>query len=58
MGIEFSGILSAFRTVQCSVANILLTKTTAPENEVALTYHRVRGLYFQTVIFAATMITY
>ena len=58
MGIEFSGILSAFRTVQRSVANILLTKTTGAQNEVALTYHRVRGLYFQTVVFAATMITY
>ena len=36
--------------------NILLTKTTATRNEVALSYHRVRGLYFQTVVFVATII--
>ena len=31
---------------------ILLTKTTAAQNEVALSYHRVRGLYFLAVVFA------
>ena len=30
---------------------ILLTKTTAAQNEDALSYHRVRGLYFQAVVF-------
>ena len=34
---------------------ILLTKTTAARNEDALTYLRVRGLYFLAVVFAATV---
>ena len=34
---------------------ILLTKTTAPKNEVALSYHSVRGLYFLAVVFATTI---
>ena len=34
---------------------ILLTKTTAAQNEVALSHHRVRGLYFLAVVFAATI---
>ena len=34
---------------------ILLTKTTAAPNEVALSYHRVRGLYFLAVVFAMTI---
>ena len=38
--------------------NILLTKTSAAQNEVALSSHRVRGLYFLVVIFAATIIIY
>ena len=35
---------------------MLLAKTTAAQNEVALSYHRVRGLYFLTVVFAATIL--
>ena len=35
---------------------ILLTKITFTQNEVALSYHRVRGLYFLAVIFAATIL--
>ena len=34
---------------------ILLTKTTTAQNEVALSYHPVRGLYFMAVIFATTI---
>ena len=34
---------------------ILLTKITAAQNEVALSYHRVRGLYFLAVVFSATI---
>ena len=34
---------------------ILLTKTSA-QNEVALSYHKVRGLYFLAVVFAAVMV--
>ena len=30
---------------------ILLTRTTAAQNEVALSCHRVRGLYFLAVVF-------
>ena len=39
------------------VAYILLTEITAVQNEIALSYHKVQGLYFLEVIFAAT-ITY
>ena len=35
---------------------ILHTKTTAAQNEVALSYHRVWGLYFLAVVFAAIII--
>ena len=34
---------------------ILLTKTTAAQNEGTLRYHKVRGLYIQAVVFAATI---
>ena len=30
-------------------------KTTAAQNDDALSYHRVRGLCFQTVVFVATI---
>ena len=33
----------------------LLTKTTAEQSEVALSYHRVRGLCFLAVVFATTI---
>ena len=35
---------------------ILLTKTTVARNAVALSYHRVRGLYFLAVVFAAIIV--
>ena len=38
--------------------NILLTKTTAVQNEDALSYHRVRGLYFQAVVIVATIVQF
>ena len=34
---------------------ILLTKITAPQNEDALSYLRVRGLYFLAVVFVAVI---
>ena len=37
------------------VKYILLTKTAAAQNEDALSYHRVRGLYFQAVVFVVTI---
>ena len=33
----------------------LLTKTTAAQNDVTLSYHRVRGLYFLAVVFARSI---
>ena len=33
---------------------ILLTKITTTQNEAALSYHRLRRLYFLAFIFAAT----
>ena len=36
--------------------NIRLTKTTAAQNDDALSYHRVRGLCFQAVVFVATIV--
>ena len=36
-------------------ATILLTKTTAARNGIALTSHSVRWLYFLAVVFAATI---
>ena len=34
---------------------VLVTKTAA-QNKITLSYHRVRGVYFLAVVFAATMI--
>ena len=42
--------------IHAEIKIILLTKTTAGQNEVALSYHNVRGLYFLTVAFVATII--
>ena len=35
---------------------LLLIKITAAQDEFALSYHRVRGLYFLAVIFAPTIV--
>ena len=35
---------------------VFLTKTTAARNEVTLSYHSVRGLYFLAVVFATTIV--
>ena len=37
---------------------MLFAKITAAPNEVVLTYYRVRGLYFLSVIFATTIASY
>ena len=39
----------------CVKITILLTKATAAQNEVALSYHGMRGLYFLAVVFAAAI---
>ena len=38
-----------------TVEIILLTKTTAAQKEVALSYRRVRGLYFLAVVFVGSI---
>ena len=38
------------------MSTILLTKITAVKSDVALSYHRVCGLYFVAVIFERTII--
>ena len=38
------------------IRSTVLTKTTAAQNEVALSY-KVRGLYFLAVVFEATIVT-
>ena len=35
-----------------------ITKINTAQNEVALSYHRVRGLYFLAVVFAETINTF
>ena len=40
----------------CHPGIILLTKTTAVQNEVALSYHNVRRLYFLAVVFVGTIL--
>ena len=35
---------------------MLLTKTTAAHNEIAHSYHKVRGLYYLSVVFVRTII--
>ena len=35
--------------------NILLTKTTAAQSEDALSYYKVRGLYFLAVVFVRSI---
>ena len=37
--------------------NILLTRTTAAQNVVALSYHIVRGLHFLAVVIAITIVS-
>ena len=39
-----------------SFAYILLTKTTAARNGVALSYHSVRGLHFLAVVFVRSIV--
>ena len=41
--------------VHCTLCPALLTKMPAAQNAVALSYHKMRGLYFLAVIFAATI---
>ena len=42
-------------TVLLSGLVIIITKATATQNEVALSYHSVRGLYFLAVVFVRSI---
>ena len=42
-----------YNSVTVTTSTIPLSQTTAAENEVPLSYHRVRGLYFLALVFAA-----
>ena len=57
---EYSKQLQAHFTLSQALSdtpvNIPITKTTASQNGVALSYHSVRGLYFLAVIFAAIIV--
>ena len=52
----YSVTLQLLVSTNNNVDTIPLTKTTAAQNEVAISYHRVRGLYFLAVVFVATII--
>ena len=43
-------------SVQYNAGITLLTKIAAAQNEVAVSYYRVRGLYSLAVIFAAAIV--
>ena len=51
----FSLLIQENVFIRC-ITTIVLMKITVTQNEVALSYHKVRGLYFVAVIFAATII--
>ena len=54
--IKLDTTVTAKITTTCS--GIVLTKTTASQNEVALSYHSVRGLYFLAVVFAEIVVIF
>ena len=57
---EFNFDVVSFTFPHSNIPNELgyipLTKTTAAQNEVALSYHRVRGLYFPAVVFVRSIV--
>ena len=59
--VKYYRVCACGYTVHCTRSEddylvTLLTKITAAKNEVALSYHRLRGLYFLAVVFAATIV--
>ena len=50
--------LSIYVAVSGILSTIPLTKISAAQDEVELSYHTVRGLYFLAVIFAASTYVY
>ena len=49
-------LLGGYIHIQYELLTALLTKTADMQNEVALRYHRVCGLYFIADIFVATIV--
>ena len=49
-------LVSHYRFCRVHSSTILLTKATAAQNEVALSYHNVCGLYFPAIVFVSTTI--
>ena len=47
--------LSFVDHMMSELRTILLTQITSAQNEVALNYHRMRGLYFMAVVFVVTI---
>ena len=52
---DLANLNGEFDTSLQNLDTILLTITTAAQNEVALSYHRVRELHFLAVVFVATV---
>ena len=50
-------ITYSYITILNNEIRIRLTKTTAPQNGVALSYRKVRGLYFLAVVFVSRIVT-
>ena len=48
-------MLRGFNITTAVTVYLLLTKITAVQNEVGISYHTVRGLCFLSVIFARSM---
>ena len=45
-----------FKVIKLKIIHILLTKTTAVQNDIALSYCKVHGLYFLAVVFAMIIV--
>ena len=54
-GKSSNNFVCKYYTIEREVG-ILLTKTTATQNEVALSYHKMRGLYFLAVVFVRSIV--
>ena len=53
---ELNGFRDIYVSKGLNFIYILLTKTTAAQNDVVLTYYRVRGLFFLAVVFVRSIV--
>ena len=53
--VERAYVLKPARLKRSYNITINLTKSTAPQNQVAFSYHSVHWQYFLTIVFAATI---